>query len=261
MFISLNKENTDLDTTSNIIKFQLKEDILAKKISLCSTSIPLSYYLINSSNKYIKVYESETPYGAGDTVKTNLTLTEGNYSATALASHIETVMNATTAKTITYSVAYNSVNGKFTISTATADRKFYMAGSSGGTAFFPILGFVYETDYFPITVDVSKLNTTFTGTYKGDLSGIRQMYILTDMPLKSSYILRNNNLTHFNVIAIVNVIYNSDNIIYSLEQQNLPVRIPSEKINASIYQIRIIDDKFNNIDFEGVNYLINFHIE
>jgi hypothetical protein len=87
----------------------LQDDLLFgqhKDVAVIEAIIPFSYYAINSNND---------TFLCGPTGDDTVTLTDGNYTGTELATHLAVALNV--ALVPTYSVAFSSITGKFTYST------------------------------------------------------------------------------------------------------------------------------------------------
>lgn len=75
-------------------------------IKVLEVTIPFSWYVFNYNNNTFTLNEGA---GGGDVT---VTIPEGNYNGTSLATALELAMNAVSPNTYTYIVSYNPVTGK-----------------------------------------------------------------------------------------------------------------------------------------------------
>ena len=107
-------------------------------VSVNTAEIPLSFYPVGVNNKTIVFLESTDDDIANVVAKNNVVLTEGNYTATNLATEIARALNASNGDT-DYSCVFDASTTKFTISklnTASAKEfQLNLAVGSSGTAY------------------------------------------------------------------------------------------------------------------------------
>jgi len=114
------------------------------------------YFIINAQNNVLKL-----KYDSGST--TSVTLTDGTYEGSTLASHIQTVMNSTL--TMSGTVAFSSTTYMFTLSAGAGHTLTYThSGSDAGL----LIGF---------TADKSAALTLTSDVACGDPTGIVQTII------------------------------------------------------------------------------------
>lgn len=106
-----------------------------KKVKLLSARIPYTWNNITSINNQFSLIEYPGPVSYGETIPS------GRYTASTLASELQTILNNTPNKLNTYTVSYDTNSMKFTIS-ATGNFQLDFTGSNSiGTAlgFGPVL--------------------------------------------------------------------------------------------------------------------------
>jgi hypothetical protein len=147
-------------------------------LKVLNITVPVSYTLVNDSNNTLIVNDS------------TYTLTNGNYNATTLKTHLSSILTG-------YTVTFSSITNKFTITHSTTN--FTISSSSTCQK---LLG-------FPSDQAVSSTSLTLTSTYPIDLSGDNVMYIdianLVTMNLSSS----SGNRTSIVKSVLLNVPYGS----------------------------------------------------
>ena len=91
------------------------QDVVAVKV--LSAEIPFSYYVFNSNNNTFTL--TETAPGTSSTV----TIPEGNYTSSSLATALGTALTTASTTPVTYTVAFSTLTQKFTISSTAAVSK------------------------------------------------------------------------------------------------------------------------------------------
>ena len=154
--VHLNTKIADLKvngTMNSDLLFYLKEPVIPPQgknmtLLLKACSIPVSFYLVNSTNNTLVINTS------------TFTLTQGNYTAYTLLDLLNTTLNPT------YVVTLNTTTNKYTTSSLTS---FTLKSTSTCQR---LLGFASGTDY-------TSTASTLTSVYPVDLSGDNMIYIST----------------------------------------------------------------------------------
>ena len=146
------------DSISNSdFKFELKEQIDIPDNTVCyidDISIPHSWYTVEEYNNKLYVDHTNSDFTLTSAV---LTIPEGNYTATNLASTLQSVLRATFPNE-NYTCVYNTARGTITITAImsfrffTDDQVVQLTNSIGVQ--FP--GWVDHND-LPTTVDINNL--------------------------------------------------------------------------------------------------------
>lgn len=208
-----------------------------KKVALENIQIYNTAYTINNYNN--KLYWTD-----GASVAHTSTLTNGNYTATSLADHIQDLLNADDTGADTYLVKFSDITGKITI-------------SNSGTNFSLTLG-TNTTNSCAYTIGFDDTNKTGASSYTGDfVVNLNTKYytVHTD--------LLNTNNTHQSdqintIIAIVpNNVNFGDCICYS---PNLAKSFDLNQSEISSLSFYVKDDRKNTVDLNGVDWSMNLVI-
>jgi len=140
-------------------------------IKIIEVQVPFSYYVFNSSNNVFYLTESD---GGG---AVQVTFPVGNYSSTTVIAPFESVLNAASANGHTYTVTYNSVTMKFTITSnsggaTTFTLTFGTAGDNTDGSLRNELGF-----YGGPNVSSTGPSPALTSPYVAAVSGPNYLYL------------------------------------------------------------------------------------
>lgn len=230
----VNSKYRNTGTTSNFSYQLLVAIINPKKVALENIQIFNTAYTINNNNN--KLYWTDSA-----SVTHISTLTNGNYSATSLCEHVETILNADNTGANTYTVTFSIITGKITITNSASNFSLTFYTNTLNSCAY-VLGFNDE-------------NKTSALTYTGDnVVNLNTKYytVHTD--------LLNTNNTHQSdqinsIIAIVpNNVNFGDCICYS---PNLAKSFELNQTEISSIQFYIKDDRKNIIDLNGVDWSMN----
>ena len=247
LIITLNSKNAPLmnSTLKSSVNFNfvsvLKEedDIVRSYISVINAQIPMSYYLITSSNNKLS-YNTQSPV-----MITDLYIPVGNYNSYTLCEKLTSLFLAN-GKTIIITVS--SVNGKINFAQSSSVFTIYPYQLSGSNIIFssiaPTIG---------LTSTVTYTGTSITGNYPVNLLGTKRIKIKSNALSINS--LSSINLSFNTIIASVPV----DNAYFSMisyENQNdlnkNIIKVPTiENID-----IQLTDDDDNLIDFNNFDWTI-----
>ena len=200
------------------------ENIIQKYITILDAQIPVSFYIINSSNQVLTVVKGVNTY--------TLNLTQVNYNATSLIT--ELISKLATA-TITATITINKTTGKLTFN---FDSSIQMIFSTSTIA--SVLG---------LTANLT--GTVITLQQPLNLLGIKRLNIKSDALAVSSFSSQNlgnssillsipNNEAQFNMISFTN-------------QNNLNNCVLNADI-VDIIDIQIVDESNNFIDFNNQDW-------
>lgn len=169
--------------------FTLRSPVYVYAYRVKSVSIPFSFYMVNSTNNTIAFRES------ADGTNRIATLPVGNYDASTILSALGTALSAT--GTQTYTVTYDEVSGRLTIS---APGNFKILSASNGSTAWNVLG-------------IDQYNDTATG-----ISTVKLPHYV-DFSFNSSILLCSNALS-------------SEDVIYSSDESkavvsNIPADAPA----------------------------------
>lgn len=228
--INLNSKDAILNNSTYLsnVYFNLngilkdEDDILERYISIQNAQIPFSFYNINVYNNILKLQISTTIY--------TLTLTKGNYNATSLITEITTQLtnNSLTDFTITIS----TITGILTFTKTTGSFSIISAGST----IYDVLGFVPGTNYNSVTQKI-------IAPYPLNLLGTLRLRIC-------SFELVTNNID-YTLITLPIEIGNFGLIQYT-NISNIRAKLNNPSLDG--FDIMIIDDNNNNINFNNINW-------
>lgn len=205
-----------------------------KKVALENIQIYNTAYTINDYNNKLYWIDSTS-------VARVSTLTNGNYTATSLADHIQTVLNAVSP---TFTVSFSTTSGKITISS---------------TGNFSLTFGTNTVNSCASTIGFNDSNKTGQPTYTGEnVVNLNSKYYTVHADIL------NTNNTHQSdqinsIIAIVpNNVNFGDCICYS---PNLAKSFELKQTEISSLNFYVKDDKKNTVDLNGVDWSMNLVIE
>jgi len=235
------------DFTHNIISvnsadlvnqhFLSQEEIKITNIKVAEVSIPITYYIINNKNNKLYFNENGTDF--------SITLTNGNYEATSIANEIQTKMNSNSPGSLTYTVAVESISGRLYIHSNSLTN-FAMKLANKADVAFKILG-LQAIDSTP--------STDYIFPYPFNLSGSQVFYIASRVlgsKLTKGHHL-NGRYTRNDILETIMVRENPyNNVIW----HNYTNRYQSFNATTMLdsFDIYIMDEDFNVLDFNNVNY-------
>jgi hypothetical protein len=235
IIINLNANSTTSKingTMNSNLKFKcnglLKPDkhILYKTISILNAQIPISYYLINATNNSLVI--NNIAY----------TLINGNYTTTSIMTMILSILPTT------YSMTFNSVLGKFTLSNSSID----FTVNSNSTCQI-IIGFATSTNY-------ASTSRSLTFPYPANLYGIHRIKIKSNILHTRNF---DSNGGSGCVLSTIGVSSGLTTVLYYLNQSIFRNIISNETIDY--IDIQICDENDNLIDFNGVDIFLTLQMD
>lgn len=159
--LSLDTQNRVDITSFNPVRMTLSEQLPGfDKLSLLSASIPVNWNIIDTNNNQLTI-EEQSPNNTFV-----VTIAPGNYSASALASLLQSTLNTSSPGLFTYTVGYNNITNQ--ISIACTDSFRIRGDLNTSTSIAPLLGFGLTSTVYAISL---------TSVYKVDIGPPRQIYI------------------------------------------------------------------------------------
>ena len=251
LIITLNSKNATLmnSTLKSSVNFNfisiLKEedDIIRSYISVVNAQIPMSYYLITSTNNKLS-YNTQSPIFIQD-----LYVPVGNYNSYTLCEKLTSLF---LANGITIVITVSSVNGLINFAQSSSIFLIYPYQISPGTLIFssiaPIIGLTNTTIYS---------GTSITGNYPVNLLGTKRIKIKSNVLAINS--LSSINLSYNTTIATIPV-DNSYFSIISYENQNGLNKNIIKVTTIENLDIQLTDDDDNLIDFNNFDWTITLCI-
>lgn len=225
--ISINGDESNSDMI-----FYLNEPIIRPlgcdmRLRVSNFVFPLSYYLVDYTNNELVI--GSTTY----------TLTEGNYTATTLATHILSLLPNT------YSMAYNSITNKYTITNSSANFTI----KSDSTCLV-LLGFTEDTNHtssgFSLTSD-AVVNLTGNNMIYVDLKNVSTNNISSLTGRRTSII---KSIPVSSTLSSV-MFFEDTSSVYSTVQDD----------TISYFHIRILaEDMESLIDFQSQDWNMTIEI-
>jgi hypothetical protein len=199
----------------NTINVQDNVSILC---SLVSANVPLSMYIINSNNNFLKIGT------------TSITITNGNYTASTFISYMNNLSN-------NYTWSFNSTTNKFTISTVSTNFSI----SSTSTC-LDVIGFAGGE---------TSSSYSLTSTYVCNFAGTLYLTVETQL---TTHNIDSYNKVFSNVLATIPINEASGGITLYENKNNFKTYLSEKLINY--LEIKIYDSTKNLINFNGKNWFI-----
>jgi hypothetical protein len=209
------------------------DDLYHIHLSVCSASIPVSFYNINDHNNVL--YYKLT----ADTEITEIVLTKGNYNVNTLLTLLKSVLPA-------FTITYNIITNKYTFSHPTSNFSFYYNTTYKSTCFHQI-GFKEYDQYSSARI--------LENDRCINLSPIRNFLISCNYNtgnINKSNPYANNILCSIPLTSNINGVVNyfSDNF-----KSNLYTSV------MNTITITITDQDGLDIDFNGVNWTMTLQLD
>ena len=224
-------KNTNIDYfLPNFVNNQNDDEILCAYLSIKNAEIPVSFYLINEYNNALSINNI------------SYTLTKGNYNINNFITSLTALLG------ISYSITYNKITLKITISSSTSFTMNYSK-----TTMSKFLGISSTSD------TISVLNNS--------LYTITSPYVVNFLPIQKIHLKTNVTFDNFNnydksndiLLSIQNnanilggvILYNNDtNLKYLVNEKDV-----------STFTLRITDDFNREIDLNNCDFFITFQID
>ncbi len=219
-------------TKNSIMTFKLngllkkEKNILYNQISIPHCQIPISYYVVNSTNNLLKMSTG------------NYTLTNGNYNATSFATMVLALLGVNWTLTISsvtgvYTMTYTS---NFTInSTSTCQIFFGMATSTSYTSTSNSLTFPYPCNF--LGINRIKIKSQVFKTKNVDTNSSGHCDLLTTIGVNNA---SGGLITYQNSSFLINFFENT---------------------NVDFVDISVTDENDNAIDFNNIPIYITLQID
>lgn len=200
-------------------------------MSLQNAVIPYSFYCLNSTNNYLEILEGV------DTIA--ITVPQGNYNVNQLVSYLQAQLGNE------YSLVYNGITGKVTLSNTTNEFTLKQASTIN-----VVLGFNISSD------TPSGISRTITGINCVNLTQIRAINVEIDMPTYNVNVAQRYNQ---NILATIPVIAQPFGLVNYVNPNNFRVNMFSCAMN--MIKIKLVDNQANLIHLNGVNYQMTIQLD
>jgi hypothetical protein len=200
-------------------------------MSLQNAVIPYSFYCLNSTNNYLEILEGVNTIA--------ITVPQGNYNVNQLVSYLQAQLGST------YSLVYNGITGKVTLSNTT--NQFTIKQSSTINV---VLGFNTSSD------TPSGVSRTITGINCVNLTQIRAINVEIDMPTYNVNVAQRYNQ---NILATIPVVAQPFGLVNYVNPNNFRVNMFSCAMN--MLKVKLVDNQANLIHLNGVNYQMTIQLD
>ena len=205
------------------------DNIVCVYLSVKNAEFPSSFYSINQYNNVLSI--NNTLY----------TLTQGNYNINNFITSLSTLLGGN------YTISYNSITYKITISSSTTFTINYLK-----TTMSRFLGISSTSD----TISIFSTVYSITSAYVINFLPIQKIHLRTNIQFDSfnNYDKSSDILTSIqNNASIIggNILYNNDTgLKYLVDEKDI-----------SSFTLRITDDKNREIDFNNCDWYLTFQID
>ena len=197
--VYINSSHRDAGGTSSKFSITLNQDVdCGPKCHLCVTSVclPNVFTGINSSNNKLWIYQKH-PTVLSSSVNSVIEVAEGNYTATTLSTAILNGLNAAALGSATYSVNYNAVTQKMTITQSGGggfvvydSTTLQTLGRIDSTGFYGTLPTIANPQSLQQVLNIPTATDPNTVFVSGIISTIRTQEVF----------LRSGNITNFGTL-------------------------------------------------------------
>lgn len=206
-----------------------------RNVQLDYVKIPNTIYTINSNNNVLSWTSSAT--GAIQT-----TFTTGFYSASELATEVQTQLQADKySGDGNFTVTYNSATGKYTVQNASTI--FSLDFQESASTSDELLG-------FPIGYASATGATGYISSYVAELNPVRTISIETNLPLANSQF--NSNGQNLNILTTLPVNVNSGSYLTQIYDPLKVFKMEGDIPNT--LHFRLFDQEARIIDLNGANW-------
>lgn len=204
-------------------------------VRLENIKIPTSFYNINTTNNVLKI--TEDPAGTPDPI--SVTVPPGNYTESELRTTTIALLNTATLNANTYSMTFDSITGKITITTDTTE--FFVDSITNGSVLNPAFGFndAQNTSTSLSLVSINHISLDF----------LRYLNIKSDLGSNNHY-----SKTNLENIGVQVPITEGRSTIQFYDNHNGYKAKMETKHSIKNIRFRIIDSDRNQVDLNGVDW-------
>jgi hypothetical protein len=215
-----------------------EDDIISSNICVMNCQIPVSFYIINSTN-YQFVVTTTIP-----SLSTTVTLAFGNYTANSLVTAINSALSATTV-----SVSFIQLTGKLKFTNSSGGNITVLDVGSGIVSAYKVIGYGSTTGYTAASPS--------TMPYPLNLLGVKKLSIKSQLLGITSFQSGTNQSTTLATIPNNNAPYTMIN--YENQSNLNKALIKVRKIDA--IDIQIEDENGNKVDFNFTDWTLTLVLE
>ena len=237
----------DVPTKRSYAYFIFKEPVLNLPqaytciMSLASAEIPVSYYVVNSTNNIFKFTYGGTSY--------SITVPPGNYSAQDMSLQLVYQVNGVFRLTTIYSDISNQF--QFNFFNLSSSTKNITIGGNGRNVIFRLSGNLISGSA------LANQTGTVISDYAVDLAGTRCMYVKCLNIHTQAY----DSKTKYSgsILARIPINQEPNGIVYWNNYSGFKSKVTLKTL--SNFEIQITDEAGNLIDFNNVDWGLNLQID
>ena len=241
--------------SGGVYRYDLAAPIIAKQghylaLSVDSAAIPHSFYNVTTANNTVVVSEIVSTV----TKVRVLSVPPGNYTATTLKTALTSELNSTTS-TVSYTVSFTELTGKYTFSIAkknSADSNISASIIGATTSLGPVLGLAQTTNHqilegSPVTGNVADF--------------VVHHHIAVESNLSSFSILDSKNkMQSTNLLALIPITAPIFGIIYHSASESHMKNVLTTQMLTSI-TIRMLGANNTVLDFNFVPWELTLRLQ
>ena len=240
LFINSKNANLKLNNTFNSdCIFNLEhidlEDARLIYISVQTAQIPYSFFNCDDYDNKLVLFTGSNTY--------NITIPQGNYNVTTLATELKNVILTATA--LTFTITFNSLTNQFTFATTQAFT-FLKASTC-----FELLGFEDGIDY-------SSVANSLTSTISVNFFTIRNVLVEVSNLITDN--LTTGESSNASILASIPITSSQGSIISYSNIFGIKNRISTIK-NFTALHVRLLDDDLIPLDMNGCEWSLTLQIE
>jgi hypothetical protein len=217
-------------------------------INIDTAVIPVSWYNINEYNNYLEI-ESLT-----NDKTYSFYIEKGNYNCNTLATYLTDAVSNYTSTDFFYAlfnfnVSYNSKTTKFTFTNN------YSFRFSSNSTILEVLGFITSTNTNEsvLTTD-NKLSLTSTNV----INLIPHKYLYVILPQINTNNLTTEDVNFTSILCAIPIDTSTKGVI--VYKNNNDYFVNTEKFDLRYLKIKIVNEKFQHINLNGMNFSMTFNI-
>lgn len=215
-------------------------------VSVHAAAIPHSFYNVRADNNKFTFIET---IGSQSSTSRTITLPPGSYTVSSLSTMLSSLL---ITNNVTYTVTFDNVTGKFSISSTEPTLvSFGMELTSGSP--HVVLGFVNNTTVYSTSSNNIK---TLTPPNVGDLTGARHS-VYVQSSLVSTSLVGSNLTVDNSAIAVIPITCNPFQMILFDNTHRFKLRLQQQYI--STFFIQLCDAVGNHLEFNGVDWEMQLH--
>jgi hypothetical protein len=222
---------------TDILKRQ--RNTIETRVSIVNAQIPVSWYLINSTNNTFKV--------TVNSVTTAYTFPVGNYRISTFITAFQTLLGSS------WNVTFDSIKEKFTFTNS--NTVAFVFTDSGSNSLLPLMGFSIGS--INISTVISSSSSKLVSQYPVNFGGLTRINIKS--PTFNIHNLDANTNTLTRTLCSVPVTAIQNGYIFYTNVTGYKNVFKNHEV--SNIQIDITDDQNNPLDFQNIDWTLTLQID